>query len=58
VDAAAIRDVLEAKHDPNMLKKVTPKAGEVFKPPAPIKVSEHEIEKSIRARSGSATPLS
>lgn len=44
VDGLAIRDVLESKHDENMLEKVTPKAGQVYKPPAPIKVSANEIE--------------
>ena len=58
VDGLAIRDVLESKHDENMLEKVTPKAGEVFKPPAPIKVSANEIEKAIKARSGANTPAS
>lgn len=41
-----------------MLKNVTPKAGEVYKPPAPIKVTENEIEKAIRAGSNDATPMS
>lgn len=58
VDGAAIRDVIESKHDPDMLKNVTPKAGEVYKPPAPIKVTENEIEKAIRAGSNDATPMS
>ena len=58
VDGLAIRDVLEAKHDENMLKKVTPKAGQVYKPPAPIKVSQNEIENAIKARSGPNTPAS
>ena len=58
VDGLAIRDVLESKHDDNMLEKVTPKAGQVFKPPAPIKVSQNEIENAIKARSGGNTPAS
>ena len=58
MDGLAIRDALEAKHDENMLEKVTPKAGEVFKPPAPIKVSHNEIENAIKARSGGNTPVS
>ena len=58
VDGLAIRDVLESKHDDKMLEKVTPKAGEVFKPPAPIKVSQNEIENAIKARSGGNTPVS
>ena len=58
VDGAAIREIIENKSDPNMLKNVTPKAGEVYKPPAPIKVTENEIEKAIRSISNDATPLS
>lgn len=58
MDGLAIRDAIEAKHDENMLKKVTPKAGEVFKPPAPIRISQNEIESAIKARSGPNTPAS
>lgn len=58
VDGLAIRDVLESKADENLLKNVTPKEGQVFKPPAPIRVSKNEIEQAIRARSGANTPAS
>jgi len=41
-----------------MLKKVTPKAGKPFKPPAPPKVTANDVEQQIKARSGAATPVS
>ena len=43
---------LQEKHDPDLLKKVTPKPGQPFKPPAAPKVTAADVEKQIRIRSG------
>ena len=40
VDQDAIMGAIQEKHDPDMLKKVTPKAGKPFKPPAPPKITQ------------------
>ena len=58
MDRDAIIAAVQEKHDPDMLKKVTPKAGKPFKPPAPPKVTANDVEKQIRSRSGANTPMS
>ena len=51
---AAVQDA----HDPDLLKKVTPKAGQPFKPPTAPRITANDVEKKIRERSGNNTPVS
>ena len=56
VDREAVLDALADKIDPDKLKNLTPKAGEVFKPPTATMISTQDVENSIRKLSRGNTP--
>lgn len=52
----ALLQALQDKHDPDLLKKVTPQAGQPFKPPAPPSVTANDVDKIIKAASAANSP--
>lgn len=50
MDKRTALEVYEQKRDPDMLSKVTPKAGEKFQPPAPTRVTAQEVDNAIKER--------
>ena len=58
LDREAVLDAISNKSDPDKLKKITPKAGEKFKPPTATRLSQQDVEDALRARSGANTPAS